>query len=170
MGGAWLPPLRCGRAHCVATSCVSHARGGWVGGEVRLWRGQQWRVGKEVRTYSVGVAVKWIRPILQAAWLSRSTGCCPPPLSCCPTHLFPPAFQGECLTAFSAYKEMLGIKAVAWSPSGQLLALGDYEQVKYDRRVCLVCGASFNPSCASTRPPTWQGATVLNHQAGGMLP
>ena len=38
--------------------------------------------------------------------------------------------EGDCLTAFSAYKDhLLGIKAVSWSPSGQLLALGDYEQV-----------------------------------------
>ena len=37
--------------------------------------------------------------------------------------------EGDCLTAYSAYKDLLGIKAVSWSPSGQLLALGDYEQV-----------------------------------------
>ncbi|KAL4858112.1 WD repeat-containing protein [Chlorella vulgaris] len=36
--------------------------------------------------------------------------------------------EGDCLTAYSAYRDLLGIKAVAWSPSGQLLALGDYEQ------------------------------------------
>lgn len=43
--------------------------------------------------------------------------------------------QGECLTAFSAYKEMLGIKAVSWSPSGQLLAVGDFEQARGQRVV-----------------------------------
>ena len=38
--------------------------------------------------------------------------------------------EGECLTSYSAYRDLLGIKAVAWSPSGQLLALGDYDQVR----------------------------------------
>lgn len=37
--------------------------------------------------------------------------------------------EGECLVSYSGYQELLGIKAVAWSPSGQLLAMGDYEQV-----------------------------------------
>lgn len=36
--------------------------------------------------------------------------------------------EGECLVSYSGYQELLGIKAVAWSPSGQLLAMGDYEQ------------------------------------------
>lgn len=47
--------------------------------------------------------------------------------------------QGECLTAFSAYKEMLGIKAVSWSPSGQLLAIGDFEQAS--RVACFAVAA-----------------------------
>jgi hypothetical protein len=37
--------------------------------------------------------------------------------------------EGDCLARYSAYKDLLGVKAVGWSPSGQLLALGDYEQV-----------------------------------------
>ncbi len=54
-------------------------------------------------------------------------------------HFFPPIVrrpqlavytpEGECLVAYSGYQDLLGIKAVAWSPSGQLLAMGDYEQV-----------------------------------------
>ena len=44
-----------------------------------------------------------------------------------PTQVYTP--DGECLASHSGYSQMLGIKTVAWSPSGQLLALGDYEQV-----------------------------------------
>ena len=37
--------------------------------------------------------------------------------------------DGSCLTAYRAYGDALGIKAVAWAPAGQLLALGSYDQV-----------------------------------------
>lgn len=68
--------------------------------------------------------------------LARLPGRCPlcrrppgggsPP--CCPQlAVYTP--EGECLVSYSGYQELLGIKAVAWSPSGQLLAMGDYEQV-----------------------------------------
>ncbi|CAH8496921.1 unnamed protein product [Schistosoma turkestanicum] len=39
--------------------------------------------------------------------------------------------DGKHLTSYSAYKptqELLGIKSVSWSPTGQLLALGSYDQ------------------------------------------
>lgn len=93
--------------------------------------------------------------------------------------------QGECLTAFSAYKEMLGIKAVSWSPSGQLLAVGDFEQARGQRVVREGCWdwllrTAYDRSACSGRlpfkhqlfsahvllpalPPQTQGATVLNH-------
>lgn len=37
--------------------------------------------------------------------------------------------DGEYLSRYSAYSGALGIKSVAWSPSGQLLAIGSYDQV-----------------------------------------
>ncbi|KAK9816843.1 hypothetical protein WJX72_005821 [[Myrmecia] bisecta] len=36
--------------------------------------------------------------------------------------------QGEPLAEYSAYSDALGIKSVAWSPSGQVLALGSFDQ------------------------------------------
>ena len=38
--------------------------------------------------------------------------------------------DGSCLTAHRAYGNALGVKAVAWAPTGQLLALGSYDQAK----------------------------------------
>ena len=38
--------------------------------------------------------------------------------------------EGECLAAFQAYSGALGVKSLAWSPSGQLLAVGSYDQVR----------------------------------------
>ncbi len=73
-----------------------------------------------------------------------------PPLSSSPplpqlTTTSLPGAQGECLTAFSAYKEMLGIKAVSWSPSGQLLAVGDFEQARGEgNRRCREAGAGLS--------------------------
>ena len=37
--------------------------------------------------------------------------------------------DGKCLTCYRAYSDALGVKSVAWSPSGQLLAVGSYDQV-----------------------------------------
>ena len=37
--------------------------------------------------------------------------------------------DGQMLTAYSAYQNALGIKAIEWSPSGQLLAVGSFDQV-----------------------------------------
>lgn len=90
-----------------------------------------------------GACVHPLRRCASAVWrLPRRAGACPRP------------GQGECLAAFSAYKECLGIKAVAWSPSGQLLALGDYEQVGrwphgQPRGVCHVCGGQQAPAGAT---------------------
>ena len=36
--------------------------------------------------------------------------------------------QGEILTVYSAYPNALGIKSVEWSPSGQMLAVGSFDQ------------------------------------------
>jgi WD40 repeat protein len=40
------------------------------------------------------------------------------------------ALDGRCLLDYCAYPDGLGIKSVAWSPSGQLLAIGSYDQVR----------------------------------------
>ena len=39
------------------------------------------------------------------------------------------AVDGSCLADYSAYGNALGIKTVAWSPTGQMLAIGSYDQV-----------------------------------------
>jgi len=38
------------------------------------------------------------------------------------------SIAGELLGRFSAYDQALGVKAVAWSPTGQLMAAGSYDQ------------------------------------------
>ncbi len=37
--------------------------------------------------------------------------------------------EGECLATYSAYSDALGIKSIAWSPTGQLLVVGSFDQV-----------------------------------------
>ena len=36
--------------------------------------------------------------------------------------------DGRCLKTFQAYQDALGIKSFSWSPSGQLIAIGSYDQ------------------------------------------
>lgn len=36
--------------------------------------------------------------------------------------------DGSCLAEYSAYSDALGIKSLQWSPSGQMLCLGSYDQ------------------------------------------
>lgn len=36
--------------------------------------------------------------------------------------------DGRCVSKFSAYDSALGIKSLAWSPTGQFLALGSYDE------------------------------------------
>ena len=38
--------------------------------------------------------------------------------------------NGHCLASYSAYQDALGIRTVQWSPDGQLLAIGSYDQVR----------------------------------------
>ncbi|ESN99643.1 hypothetical protein HELRODRAFT_176814 [Helobdella robusta] len=38
------------------------------------------------------------------------------------------SLNGSCLSSFSAYDYALGIKSVVWSPSGQFLAIGSYDE------------------------------------------
>lgn len=39
------------------------------------------------------------------------------------------ADDGSCLGTHSAYDDALGIKAACWSPGGDVLAVGSYDQV-----------------------------------------
>lgn len=41
------------------------------------------------------------------------------------------ALDGSCLLDYCAYPDGLGIKTVAWSPTGQMLAVGSYDQVPH---------------------------------------
>uniref|UniRef100_A0A061SMQ9 Wd repeat-containing protein wrap73-like n=1 Tax=Tetraselmis sp. GSL018 TaxID=582737 RepID=A0A061SMQ9_9CHLO len=36
--------------------------------------------------------------------------------------------EGECMASYKAYGDALGVKGVSWSPSGQLLAVGSYDE------------------------------------------
>ena len=45
--------------------------------------------------------------------------------------------QGEILTAYTAYPNALGIKSVGWSPSGQMLAVGSFDQAGHSPLVVL---------------------------------
>ncbi|KAK7071614.1 WD repeat-containing protein wrap73 [Halocaridina rubra] len=38
------------------------------------------------------------------------------------------SLSGHCLASYSAYQWSLGVKTVAWSPTGQFLAIGSYDQ------------------------------------------
>ena len=42
--------------------------------------------------------------------------------------------EGECLATYSAYSDALGIKSIAWSPTGQLLVVGSFDQVGWQTR------------------------------------
>lgn len=46
-------------------------------------------------------------------------------------NIFMHALDGSCLASYRAYSEpALGIRAACWSPSGQLLALGGFDNVR----------------------------------------
>lgn len=38
------------------------------------------------------------------------------------------SMDGHCLATYSAYEHALGVKTVAWAPSGQFLAIGSYDE------------------------------------------
>lgn len=40
--------------------------------------------------------------------------------------------DGRCQSTYSAYEMALGIKTVAWSPTGQFLAIGSYDEKVMD--------------------------------------
>jgi len=50
-------------------------------------------------------------------------------------HPYPPQVvihspdDGSCMGSFSAYDDALGVKAAAWAPGGEVLAVGSYDQV-----------------------------------------
>eukprot|EP00887_Chlorella_sp_A99_P007526 scaffold2.g7526.t1 len=64
--------------------------------------------------------------------------------------------EGECLTSYSAYKGLLGLKAVAWSPSGQLLALGGY-----DAEACVLNHVTWSPLVRFSHPALVRGPAAV---------
>ena len=38
--------------------------------------------------------------------------------------------SGECVANYSAYADALGVRSVAWSPPGDVLAVGSYDQAR----------------------------------------
>lgn len=45
------------------------------------------------------------------------------------------ASDGDLLASYQAYSDALGIKSTSWSPSGQMLALGSFDQVRHHSRL-----------------------------------
>ena len=39
------------------------------------------------------------------------------------------SLDGRCLSKYQAYESGLGVKSVSWSPNGQSLAVGSYDQM-----------------------------------------
>ena len=65
--------------------------------------------------------------------------------------------EGDCLVAYSAYKGPLGIQSMAWSPSGQLLALGSFDQ-----EVRVLNHVTWSPLAQFSHPVLVRGpATVV---------
>lgn len=64
--------------------------------------------------------------------------------------------EGSCLTVFSAYSDALGIKSLKWSPSGDLLSVGSYDQV------CRVINSmTWQPLLECRHPRTLTGPSTL---------
>jgi hypothetical protein len=63
--------------------------------------------------------------------------------------------DGSCLRAFRAYGDALGLKSVAWAPSGQLLALGSYDQVGPAYTLLMLCFPRIQSLFASDAPTQW---------------
>ncbi len=71
--------------------------------------------------------------------------------------IFIHALDGSCLASYRAYSEpALGIRIAQWGPSGQLLALGGFDNVCPDQ--------SFIPPCIALhayRLMTWPGISIF---------
>lgn len=57
------------------------------------------------------------------------------------------ALDGTPLVRYRAYEDALGVKSVAWAPSGQLLAVGSYDQARgCSSRRCSAPGRDCTPA------------------------
>ena len=54
---------------------------------------------------------------------------------------------GQCLAAFSAYQDALGIKSISWAPGGQRIAIGSYDEVHCNWH-CFKEGSELRLMCA----------------------
>jgi WD40 repeat protein len=52
--------------------------------------------------------------------------------------------DGASLGSYSAYGDGLGVRSVSWSPGGDLLAVGSYDQVRGGLRLCLLLRAVYS--------------------------
>ncbi|GAB4821177.1 hypothetical protein N2152v2_008223 [Parachlorella kessleri] len=64
--------------------------------------------------------------------------------------------EGECLTCYQAYSEGLGVKSLAWSPSGQLLAVGSFDQ-----EVRVLNHVTWNPLARFAHPANVSGPPTV---------
>lgn len=81
------------------------------------------------------------------------------------------SLDGRLLSTYSAYEWSLGVKAVAWSPSSQFLAIGSYDEKVWTPGQHSRCSIFFNTLAVKTRyeakgkqalPPSCQ-VRILNH-------
>lgn len=52
--------------------------------------------------------------------------------------------EGHCLASYSPYQDALGIRTVQWSPDGQRLAVGSYDQVQQQFKRCSLASFLFS--------------------------
>lgn len=46
--------------------------------------------------------------------------------------------DGKPATTYSAYQDALGIKDVAWNASGELLSVGSYDEVRWQKLIAIM--------------------------------
>lgn len=75
------------------------------------------------------------------------------------------SLDGRLLSTYGAYEWSLGVKAVAWSPSSQFLAIGSYDEKVWlpgRRSRCSLSLTQYEAEGKPTVPPSCQ-VRILNH-------
>lgn len=70
--------------------------------------------------------------------------------------------EGQCLGSYEAYKSALGIKTVNWSPTGQFVAVGSYDQ-----QVRILYQLTWDVAAQHLHTPTVIGQNVIVYQEDG---